>query len=95
MEAGDLLALACVLAPVIDHRAARPLTLWSLSLAKARQVIVPAIAGTWPLLQGWPQALEGLLACVSISMQKPAAMATTVRAIVFSLGSETVICLSP
>lgn len=62
METGDLLTLACILAPVIDYRAGRPLTLWSLSLSKAADVIVPALAGTWPLLRNWPNSFEELLA---------------------------------
>ncbi|WP_225871660.1 hypothetical protein [Qipengyuania atrilutea] len=57
-----MLKLVCLIAPVLDHRAGRPLTLWTLSLDKARDYIVPALASSWPLLKGWPHAFEDFIA---------------------------------
>lgn len=62
LDTDDLLKLVCLIAPVVDHRAGRPLTLWTLSLDKAKDCIVPALAETWPLLKGWPHAFEDLIA---------------------------------
>ncbi|WP_267389725.1 TniQ family protein [Sphingomonas sp. GC_Shp_3] len=55
---GHLLELAGVLAPVIDRRVASSLNGRSLCLDTARNLIVPALAGTWPFLAGWPGAIE-------------------------------------
>lgn len=62
LHTDDLLKLVCLIAPVVDHRAGRPLTLWTLSLDKARDCIVPALANSWPLLKGWPHAFENFIA---------------------------------
>lgn len=62
LHTDDLLKLVCLIAPVVDHRAGRPLTLWTLSLDKARDYIVPALANSWPLLNGWPHAFENFIA---------------------------------
>ena len=62
LNTDDLLKLVCLIAPVVDHRAGRPLTLWTLSLDKAKEYIVPALARSWPLLKGWPHAFEELIA---------------------------------
>ncbi len=62
LAADDLLKLVCLIAPVVDHRAGRPLTLWTLSLDMAKGCIVPALANSWSLLKGWPYAFEDLIA---------------------------------
>lgn len=62
LHTDDLLKLVCLIAPVVDHRAGRPLTLWTLSLDKAKDHIVPALANSWPLLKGWPHAFENFIA---------------------------------
>lgn len=61
LDTDDLLKLACLIAPVVDHRAGRPLTLWTLSLDRAKDCIVPALARSWPLLKVWPHAFEELI----------------------------------
>lgn len=62
LDTDDLLKLVCLIAPVVDHRAGRPLTLWTLSLDRAKDCIVPALANSWRLLKGWPYAFEDLIA---------------------------------
>lgn len=62
LDSDDLLKLVCLIAPVVDHRAGRPLTLWTLSLDRAKDCIVPALANSWRLLKGWPYAFEDLIA---------------------------------
>lgn len=62
LDGGELLELACALAPIVDHRAAAPLHMRTLSLKTAADVIVPAIAGTWPFLRDWPRGLEQYIA---------------------------------
>lgn len=62
LAADDLLKLVCLIAPVVDHRAGRPLTLWTLSLDKAKDYIAPALANSWALMKDWPHAFEDLIA---------------------------------
>lgn len=55
---GHLLELACALAPVVDRRVATLLQSRSLCLDSTRDLLVPALAATWPFLAGWPGAIE-------------------------------------
>lgn len=84
---GELLELACALAPLIDPRAAKPLRVRKLSMEVAAEVIVPAIAGTWPLLYDWPHGLENLL--IDRLNQNPRSMAAAKRDIVYQLLYKT------
>ena len=58
LNGGHLLELACVLAPIVDGRVASLLNRGSLCLDSARNLVVPALAATWPFLAGWPGAVE-------------------------------------
>jgi hypothetical protein len=58
LRGGHLLELACALVPVIDQRVGSLLNHRSLCLDSARDLVVPALAMTWPFLTGWPGALE-------------------------------------
>ena len=61
LKADDLLELARILAAVKDPRRKHPIFSPTFCLEEARAVLVPALAGTWPLLKGWPGAFEELL----------------------------------
>lgn len=62
LEGGELLELACALAPVANHLASALLQMRTLSLSAAADVIVPALAQTWTFLQDWPRSLEEYVA---------------------------------
>jgi hypothetical protein len=62
LETDDLLELARILAAVRDPRRKHPIFSPTFCLEEARAVLVPALARTWLLLEGWPGAFEKLLA---------------------------------
>ncbi|NKI99964.1 AbrB/MazE/SpoVT family DNA-binding domain-containing protein [Novosphingobium sp. SG707] len=80
---GELLELACALAPLIDPRVAKPLRSRKLAMDVAANVIVPAIAETWPFLSDWPRGLERFL--IDRLNQNPRGMAAAKRDIVYQL----------
>ena len=61
LDADDLIMLSCMLAAVKDPRRKHPIFSPTFCLDQARNVFVPALAETWPLLEGWPHAFEALL----------------------------------
>lgn len=87
LSGGELLELACALAPLIDPKVAKPLRVRRLSMDVAAEVIVPAIATTWPLISDWPHALENLL--IDRLNQNPRGMAAAKRDIVYQLLYKT------
>lgn len=62
LDGGQLLELACLLAPVIDRRVTPLLRFRSLCLDNTRKLIVPALAETWHFLAGWPDSIEQYVA---------------------------------
>jgi len=83
LSGGELLELACTLAPILDPRAADPIGMRVLSLPIATDIIVPALAQTWPLLSSWPHGLEQVL--IDRLNQNPRGMAAAKRDIVYRL----------
>lgn len=83
LSGGELLELACTLAPILDPRAADPIGMRVLSLSIATDIMVPALAQTWPLLSSWPDGLEQVL--IDRLNQNPRGMAAAKRDIVYRL----------
>lgn len=61
LEADDLMTFSCMLAAVQDPRRKHPIFSPTYCLDQARTIFVPALAQTWPLLEGWPHTFEELL----------------------------------
>lgn len=83
LSGGELLELACTLAPILDPRAADPISMRVLSLAVAADIMVPALAQTWPLLSSWPLGFQQIL--INRLNQNARSMAAAKRDMVYRL----------